>query len=75
MAFPKSAKSSRTWSLESMRHALQAVNRGMSIRNSAEMFGIPRNTLTSYVASGKRSDEHFSCRVHHYCLFSFFSLL
>lgn len=60
MAFPKSAKSTRTWSLESMRHALQAVDRGMSIRNSAEMFGIPRNTLTSYVASGNGSFQSLS---------------
>uniref|UniRef100_A0A1B6G6T2 ARF7 effector protein C-terminal domain-containing protein n=1 Tax=Cuerna arida TaxID=1464854 RepID=A0A1B6G6T2_9HEMI len=57
MAFPKSSKTSRSWTLESMRQALQAVDGGMSIRSSAELFGIPRNTLTSYVASELRPDD------------------
>ncbi|XP_054262272.1 uncharacterized protein LOC128986157 isoform X2 [Macrosteles quadrilineatus] len=51
------SRSNRTWSLESMRQALQAVDGGMSVRSSAELYGIPRNTLTTYVASELRLED------------------
>lgn len=41
-----------------MRQALQAVDEGMSLRGAAELYDIPRSTLTNYVANGNNGESH-----------------
>lgn len=40
-----------------MRQAIQAVDEGMSLRSAGEFYGIPRSTLTNYVANGN-TEKH-----------------
>lgn len=55
----KSDSSSSPWEVDTMRQALQAVDKGMPIKVSAEKFGIPHKTLTNYVTNGSKKLKIF----------------
>ena len=46
----------KLWTKESLDRAIEAVDKGTTIRCASEMYGVPRSTLSDYI-SGKVSME------------------
>ena len=47
----------RFWKAENLENAIKAVERGESIRKSAEIHGVPKFTLSDYVSGKNRTLE------------------
>ena len=47
----------RTWNAENLESAIKAVEKGESIRRSAEIHSVPRSTLRDYINSTNRTLE------------------
>ena len=50
----------KSWNAENMENAIKAVEKGESIRSSAERHGVPRSTLSDYINGKNKSSEHRS---------------